>query len=54
MNPWERRKLEDCGVFVKAARQLLNAIEPTTLAEIDEILQCFESADKAIDGALAA
>ena len=46
MNPSDRRKLEDCVVFVKAAKQLLDAIE-TTLPEIDEIRKCLDSADVA-------
>ena len=52
MNSWQRQKLESCAMLIRAAKKLLDVITIHDLPQIDEIRQCFESAGKAIEGAL--
>jgi hypothetical protein len=54
MNSWQRQELESCAMLVEAAKKMLDVVTVRDLPQIDEIRNCFESAGKAIEGALGA
>jgi hypothetical protein len=52
MNKLEQEKLRDFAMLVRSAKKLLAQLNPGNLRGFDEIRRCFESAEKAIKGAL--
>ena len=52
MTPWEREKLKDCAMLVQSAKKLLDKVDAINLPQINDIRQCFDSADKALATAL--
>ena len=54
MTPWDREKLKDCAMLVQSAKKLLDKVDAINLPQINDIRQCFDSADKALATALTA
>jgi len=48
LTPYQREKLQDCALLLASARKTLNGIGPDKLPELDEIRECFDSAEGAI------
>ena len=48
LTPYQREKLQDCVLLIDSARKTLVGIGADKLPEIDEIRECFDSAEGAI------
>lgn len=48
MTPDLRERLHDCKLLVESARKTIAVVEPHEVPEIDDIRECFDSADRAI------
>ncbi len=52
MTSQQRERLQDCALLVRSAQTTLTDVGEEQIPEIEEILSCFDSADRAIRKAL--
>ena len=52
LTPYQKEKLQDCVLLIDSARKTLASIGADKLPEIDEIRECFDSAEGAISKVL--
>ena len=48
LKPSEREKLQDCLLLIQSARNILSAIRPEVMPNIEDLEKCFDDAGSTI------